>query len=271
MTTDSRTINVNFIDLYTEDENDYLSTINYDSKIGLSFQITRKEYAAIRMIQRELQAKQKEQDAPFRYLSVCVRWEIEDNPNLMMNDIEFDPRDSELEISAYGVDLNIFHCGERSCEVKADITTYLRDLFPDIDYPKEITSWDELAGELVGHITKEVSVRITGDFAREYPMLARPEVDEGCNLDNLWRLRYLSFQFEEAPEEEEVSMYALEFLPDYRDSVQKLVLRVSDIDAEGNISTRNTVYATEKVELLKDDRGLVEIRISTYDSEKKGA
>ena len=86
MTTDSRTINVNFIDLYTEDENDYLSTINYDSKIGLSFQITRKEYAAIRMIQRELQAKQKEQDAPFRYLSVCVRWEIEDNPNLMMND-----------------------------------------------------------------------------------------------------------------------------------------------------------------------------------------
>lgn len=271
MTTDSRTINVNFIDLYTEDENDYLSTINYDSKIGLSFQITRTEYAAIRMIQRELRAKQKEQDSPFRYLSVCVSWEIEDNPNLMMNDIEFEPRDSELEISAYGIDLNIFHCGERSCEVKADITTYLRDLFPDIDYPKEITTWDELAGELVGHITKEVSVRITGDFAREYPMLAKPELDEGSNLDSLWRCRYLSFQFEEAPAEEEVSMYALEFLSDYRDSAQKLVLRVSDIDAEGNISTRNTVYATEKVELLKDDRGLVEIRISTYDSEKKGA
>ena len=48
------------------------------------------------------------------------------------------------------------------------------------------------------------------------------------------------------------------------------MLRVSEVDAEGNISVRNTVYATEKVELLKDDQGKVEIRISTYDSEQKG-
>ena len=166
MTTENKTINVHFIDLYTEDENDDLNTINDDSTTGLSFQITREEYADIRKVQKDLQATQKSQNASFRYLRVTVSWEIDEDPNLMMNGIEFRPRNSELEISAYGVDLNIYHYGEQSCKVKADLTTYLKDLFPEIDYPKEITSWDELAGELAGHITKEVSVRITGDFAK---------------------------------------------------------------------------------------------------------
>ena len=188
----------------------------------------------------------------------------------MMNGIEFRPRNSELEISAYGVDLNIYHYGEQSCKVKADLTSYLKDLFPEIDYPKEITSWDELAGELAGHITKEVSVRITGDFAKQYPMLARPELDEGSNLKELWRFRYLSFQYEEAPADEDADMYALEFVQVYRGSGPELVLRVSEVDAEGNISVHNTVYSTEKVELLKNEQENVEILIHTYDSEQKG-
>ena len=160
MTTENKTINVHFIDLYTEDENDDLNTINDDSTTGLSFQITREEYADIRKVQKALQESQKAQNALFRYLHVCVSWEIDDKPNLMMNGVEFHPRESELEISAYGVELNIYHYGERSCKVRADLTTYMKDLFPEIDYPKEITSWDELAGELAGHITKEVSVRM---------------------------------------------------------------------------------------------------------------
>ena len=270
MTTESKTINVHFIDLYTEDENDDLSTINYDSNIGLSFQISRDEYAEIRKVQKALLATQKTQDASFRYLCVCVSWEIDEDPNLVMNGIEFRPKNSELEISAYGVDLNIFHYGEPSCKVKADLTSYLKDLYPEIDYPKEITSWDELAGELNGHITKEVSVRITGDFAKEYPMLARPELDEGSNLKELWRFRYLSFQYEEAPADEDADMYALEFLQVYRGAGPELVLRVSEVDAEGNISVHNTVYSTEKVELMKNEQENVEILIHTYDSEQKG-
>ena len=270
MTTENKTINVHFIDLYTEDENDDLNTINDDSTTGLSFQITREEYADIRKVQKALQESQKAQNALFRYLHVCVSWEIDDKPNLMMNGIEFYPRESELEISAYGVELNIYHYGERSCKVRADLTTYLKDLFPEIDYPKEITSWDELAGELAGHITKEVSVRITGDFAKQYPMLARPELDEGSNLKELWRFRYLAFQYEEAPADEDADMYALEFLQVYRGSGPELVLRVSEVDAEGNISVHNTVYSTEKVELLKNEQDSVELLIHTYDSKKKG-
>ena len=270
MTTENKTINVHFIDLYTEDENDDLNTINDDSTTGLSFQITREEYADIRKVQKDLQATQKSQNASFRYLRVTVSWEIDEDPNLMMNGIEFRPRNSELEISAYGVDLNIYHYGEPSCKVKTDLTTYLKDLFPEIDYPKEITSWDELAGELAGHITKEVSVRITGDFAKQYPMLARPELDEGSNLKELWRFRYLAFQYEEAPADEDADMYALEVLPNYRGTDQELVLRVSEVDAVGNISISNLMYSTEKVELLKDEQDNVEIIIHTYDSEKKG-
>ena len=270
MTTENKTINVHFIDLYTEDENDDLNTINDDSTTGLSFQITREEYADIRKVQKDLQATQKSQNASFRYLRVTVSWEIDEDPNLMMNGIEFRPRNSELEISAYGVDLNIYHYGEQSCKVKADLTTYLKNLFPELDYPKEITSWDELAGELAGHITKEVSVRITGDFAKQYPMLARPELDEGSNLKELWRFRYLAFQYEEAPADEDADMYALEVLPNYRGTDQELVLRVSEVDAVGNISISNLVYSTEKVELLKDEQDNVEIIIHTYDSEKKG-
>ena len=270
MTTENKTINVHFIDLYTEDENDDLNTINDDSTTGLSFQITREEYADIRKVQKALQESQKAQNALFRYLYVCVSWEIDDKPNLMMNGVEFHPRESELEISAYGVELNIYHYGERSCKVRADLTTYMKDLFPEIDYPKEITSWDELAGELAGHITKEVSVRITGDFAKQYPMLARPELDEGSNLKELWRFRYLAFQYEEAPADEDADMYALEFLQVYRGSGSELVLRVSEVDAEGNISVHNTVYSTEKVELLKNEQDSVELLIHTYDSEKKG-
>ena len=270
MTTENKTINVHFIDLYTEDENDDLNTINDDSTTGLSFQITREEYADIRKVQKALQESQKAQNALFRYLHVCVSWEIDDKPNLMMNGVEFHPRESELEISAYGVELNIYHYGERSCKVRADLTTYMKDLFPEIDYPKEITSWDELAGELAGHITKEVSVRITGDFAKQYPMLARPELDEGSNLKELWRFRYLAFQYEEAPADEDADMYALEFLQVYRGSGPELVLRVSEVDAEGNISTSNLVYSTEKVEVLKNEQDSVELLIHTYDSEKKG-
>ena len=270
MTTENKTINVHFIDLYTEDENDDLNTINDDSTTGLSFQITREEYADIRKVQKDLLATQKSQNASFRFLRVCVSWEIDEEPNLMMNGIEFRPRNSELEISAYGVDLNIYHYGEPSCKVKTDLTTYLKDLFPEIDYPKEITSWDELAGELAGHITKEVSVRITGDFAKQYPMLARPELDEGSNLKELWRFRYLAFQYEEAPADEDADMYALEFLQVYRGSGPELVLRVSEVDEEGNISVHNTVYSTENVELLKNEQDSVELLIHTYDSEKKG-
>lgn len=270
MTTENKTINVHFIDLYTEDENDDLNTINDDSTTGLSFQITREEYADIRKVQKALQESQKEQNASFRYLRVCVSWEIDEDPNLMMNGIEFRPRNSELEISAYGVDLNIYHYGEPSCKVKTDLTTYLKDLFPEIDYPKEITSWDELTGELAGHITKEVGVRITGDFAKQYPMLARPGLDEDSNLKELWRFRYLAFQYEEAPADEDADMYALEFLQVYRGSGSELVLRVSEVDAEGNISVHNTVYSTEKVELLKNEQDSVELLIHTYDSEKKG-
>lgn len=166
--------------------------------------------------------------------------------------------------------MNIYHYGEQSCKVKADLTTYLKNLFPEIDYPKEITSWDELAGELSGHITKEVSVRITGDFAKQYPMLARPELDEGSNLKELWRFRYLAFQYEEAPADEDADMYALEFVQVYRGSGSELVLRVSEVDAEGNISVHNTVHSTEKVELLKNEQDSVELLIHTYDSEKKG-
>ncbi len=270
MTTENKTINIHFIDLYTEDENDDLNTINDNSTTGLSFQITREEYADIRKVQKALQESQKEQNASFRYLRVCVSWEIDEDPNLMMNGIEFRPRNSELEISAYGVDLNIYHYGEQSCKVKADLTSYLKDLFPEIDYPKNITTWDELAGELAEHITKEVSVRITGDFAKQYPMLARPELDEGSNLKELWRFRYLAFQYEEAPADEDADMYALEFLQVYRGSGSGLVLRVSEVDAEGNISVHNTVYSTEKVELLKNEQDSVELLIHTYDSEKKG-
>ena len=270
MTTENKTINVHFIDLYTEDENDDLNTINDDSTTGLSFQITREEYADIRKVQKALQEYRQRYHHNHYHAHVCVSWEIDDKPNLMMNGVEFHPRESELEISAYGVELNIYHYGERSCKVRADLTTYMKDLFPEIDYPKEITSWDELAGELAGHITKEVSVRITGDFAKQYPMLARPELDEGSNLKELWRFRHLAFQYEEAPADEDADMYALEFLQVYRGSGPELVLRVSEVDAEGNISVHNTVYSTEKAELLKNEQDSVELLIHTYDSEKKG-
>ena len=101
-------------------------------------------------------------------------------------------------------------------------------------------------------------------------MLARPELDEGSNLKELWRFRYLAFQYEEAPADEDADMYALEFLQVYRGSGPELVLRVSEVDAEGNISVHNTVYSTEKVELLKNEQENVEILIHTYDSEQKG-
>ena len=63
---------------------------------------------------------------------------------------------------------------------------------------------------------------------------------------------------------------SLGFVQVYRGSGPELVLRVSEVDAEGNISVHNTVYSTEKVELLKNEQDNVEILIHTYDSEKKG-
>lgn len=130
--------------------------------------------------------------------------------------------------------------------------------------------WDDLANALREHIVKEVRVVITGNFANDYPCLARPELEEGCPLQHLHDTRYLSFQFEEAPSDDEADMYALELLPDYRTPTGEFILRLSDVDREGHISTYNTIYATEKVEVQKYDNGNVDVLISTYQSNNKG-
>lgn len=267
MTTETKTINIHFIDLSPVDENNELTRTDNDNHIGVSFKISRKEYETIRTVQKALVSTRKQNDTPFRYLHVCVQWEVLDSPNLVMNGIEFCPSDSELEISAYGVELNMYQYGERSSQVKADITTYLRDLFPE---PKQITQWDELASELSEHITKEINVHITGDFVKIYPGLAHPELDEGINLKELHRFRHLSFQFVEAPAGEDAYMYALELLPDYRSSTGELVLRVSEVDEDGHISLTNTIYATEQIEVERSENGNIDIHISTYNSEQKG-
>lgn len=135
---------------------------------------------------------------------------------------------------------------------------------------KPIEQWDDLADALHEHIVKEVRVRISGNFTKEFPCLARPELEEGTALNLLHRYRYLSFQFEEAPADEEAAMYALELLPDYRTPTGEFILRLSDVDSEGHISCYNTIYATERVEVQQHSDGTLDLLIATRDSDRKG-
>lgn len=267
MTTETKTIDIHFIDLSPVDENNELMRANNSDDIGVRFDISYEEYKAIREVQKALVTEQKKNDTPFRYRHVCVQWEVRDTPNLVMNGLEFCPRDSELVIFAYGVELNLFHYGNQACRINADITTYLRDLFPET---KQIKQWDELADELRDYIVKEVSVRIEGDFAGIYPCMRNPELEEGCNLKELQRFRYLTFQYEEAPADEDVYMYALELIPDYRTCQGNMVLRVSEVDEDGQISLHNTLYPVEGIETRRRNNGDIELRIFTYDSEREG-
>lgn len=133
-----------------------------------------------------------------------------------------------------------------------------------------IHQWDDLAAELRGHIVKEIRVHITGDFADLYPGLREPQLEEGCRLDALLLHRYLSFEYEPAPEDEDAYMYALELIPDYRTYGETMILRVSDVDEEGHISVHNILYPVVRIDAQHHDNGDVNLLIYTYESEREG-
>lgn len=118
-------VRVPFEDLYTPDENDWISIIDKDNPTGVSFPVTAPQIAEIRKAQRYVVGWNNAKGRSLALASVSLYWCIEDEVNLTMNGYAFYPKDSELEIGDGFAYLNLYHYGLKNACVRCNVTGLL--------------------------------------------------------------------------------------------------------------------------------------------------
>ena len=122
-------INVPFKDLYAEDENCCLDRLNPRDPIGVTFNITRREYAAIRRIQRLLARQRRDLGRAVTCSSVNLSWTVNDDVNFTADCCDYKPRGTVMEVDDDMVELCLYNRAVSATCVRADVTELLKAVF----------------------------------------------------------------------------------------------------------------------------------------------
>ena len=122
-------INVPFKALYAEDENCCLDRLNPRDPIGVTFNITRREYAAIRRIQRLLARQRRDLRRAVTCSSVNLSWTVNDDVNFTADCCDFKPRGTLLEVDDDKVELCLYNRAISATCVRANVTELLEAAF----------------------------------------------------------------------------------------------------------------------------------------------
>ena len=118
-------INVPYKDLYAEDENCSLAKLNPRDPVGVTFNITRREYKAIRRIQRLLARQKLNLGRAVTCSSVNLSWTVNDDVNFTADCCDYKPRGTMLEVDDDMVELCLYNRAVSSTCVRADVTKLL--------------------------------------------------------------------------------------------------------------------------------------------------
>lgn len=122
-------INVPYRDLYAEDENCSLAKLNPRDPVGVTFNITRREYKAIRRIQRLLARQKLNLGRAVTCSSVNLSWTVNDDVNFTADCCDFKPRGTLLEVDDDKVELCLFNRAISATCVRANVTELLEAAF----------------------------------------------------------------------------------------------------------------------------------------------
>lgn len=122
-------INVPYKDLYAEDENCSLAKLNPRDPVGVTFNITRREYKAIRRIQRLLARQKLNLGRAVTCSSVNLSWTVNDDVNFTADCCDFKPRGTLLEVDDDKVELCLYNRAISATCVRANVTELLEAAF----------------------------------------------------------------------------------------------------------------------------------------------
>ncbi len=122
-------INVPFKALYAEDENCSLAKMNPRAPIGVTFNITRREYAAIRRIQHLLARQRLNLGRAVTCSSINLSWTVNDDVNFTADCCDYKPRGTMLEVDDDKVELCLYNRAVSATCVRADVTELLKAAF----------------------------------------------------------------------------------------------------------------------------------------------
>lgn len=122
-------INVPYRDLYAEDENCSLTKLNPRDPVGVTFNITRREYKAIRRIQRLLARQKLNLGRAVTCSSVNLSWTVNDDVNFTADCCDFKPRGTLLEVDDDKVELCLYNRAISATCVRANVTELLEAAF----------------------------------------------------------------------------------------------------------------------------------------------
>lgn len=122
-------INVPYKDLYAEDENCSLAKLNPRDPVGVTFNITRREYKAIRRIQRLLARQKLNLGRAVTCSSVNLSWTVNDDVNFTADCCDFKPRGTMLEVEDDKVELCLYNRAISATCVRANVTELLEAAF----------------------------------------------------------------------------------------------------------------------------------------------
>ena len=122
-------INVPYKDLYAEDENCSLAKLNPRDPVGVTFNITRREYKAIRRIQRLLARQKLNLGRAVTCSSVNLSWTVNDDVNFTADCCDFKPRGTMLEVDDDKVELCLYNRAISATCVRANVTELLEAAF----------------------------------------------------------------------------------------------------------------------------------------------
>ena len=122
-------INVPYKDLYAEDENCSLAKLNPRDPVGVTFNITRREYKAIRRIQRLLVRQKLNLGRAVTCSSVNLSWTVNDDVNFTADCCDFKPRGTMLEVDDDKVELCLYNRAISATCVRANVTELLEAAF----------------------------------------------------------------------------------------------------------------------------------------------
>ena len=122
-------INVPYKDLYAEDENCSLAKLNPRDPVGVTFNITRREYRAIRRIQRLLARHRLNLGRAVTCSSVNLSWTVNDDVNFTADCCDYKPRGTMLEVDDDMVELCLYNRAISATCVRANVTELLEAAF----------------------------------------------------------------------------------------------------------------------------------------------
>lgn len=122
-------INVPFKALYAEDENCSLAKLNPRDPIAVTFNITRREYAAVRRIQRLLARQRRDLERAVTCSSVNLSWTVNDDVNFTADCCDYKPRGTMLEVDDDMVELCLYNRAVSATCVRAEISELLKAAF----------------------------------------------------------------------------------------------------------------------------------------------